>query len=73
MRLEVSKGMLSVKKQSTKNYLMKEFVKELAPSPRQLLNGKGMRRISGLQKFEVKFVNWNVEVLVEEVRKCVNS
>ena len=34
-------------KQSTKNYLMEEFVKELAPSPRQLLNGQGVRKISG--------------------------
>ena len=39
---------------------MKEFVKELAPSLRQLLNGKGVQRISGLQEFEVRFGNWNV-------------
>ena len=31
------------KKQSTKNYLTKEFVKELAPSPRQLLNRQGVQ------------------------------
>ena len=48
------------KKQSTKNYLMKEFVKELAPSPRLLLNGQGVRRISWLQKFVVRFKSWNV-------------
>ena len=48
------------KKQSTKNYLTKEFVKEVAPSPRQLLNGQGVRRISELQKFEVRFGRWNV-------------
>ena len=34
---------------------MIKFVKELAPSPRQLLNGQRVRRISGLQKFEVRF------------------
>ena len=39
---------------------MKEFVKQLAPSPRQLLNGHGVRRISGLQKFEVRLESWNV-------------
>ena len=39
---------------------MKEFVKELAPCLRQLLNGKGAQRISGLQKFEVRFGSWNV-------------
>ena len=48
------------KKQCSKNYLMKKFVKELAPSPRQLLNGQGVQRISGLQKFEVRFGSWNV-------------
>ena len=56
----VKQGHALRKKQSTKNYLMKEFVKELAPSLRQLLNGQGMRRISGLQKFEVRFGSWNV-------------
>ena len=50
---------------------MKEFVKELPTSPRQLLNGKGVRRISELQKFEVRF--GMLEVFVEEVRKCANS
>ena len=40
------------KKQSSKNYLIKEFVKDLVPSSRQLLNGQGVRKISGLQKFE---------------------
>ena len=55
-RLEVSKGMVSVKnKEFVKNYLMKEFVKELAPSPQQLLNGQGVQRISELHKFEVRF------------------
>ena len=49
----VSKGMLSIKDKSSKNYLMKKFVKELAPSPKQLLNGQGVRKISGLQKFKV--------------------
>ena len=48
------------KKQRSKNYLMKELVKELAPSLRQLLNGQGVRRISGLQKFEIRFRIWNV-------------
>ena len=48
------------KKESTKNYLMKEFVKELAPSLRQLLNGQGVQRISGLQKCEARFGSWNV-------------
>ena len=38
-----------------KNYLVKKFVKELAPSPQQLLNEQGVRRISGQQKFEVRF------------------
>ena len=51
----VKQGHALRKKQSTKNYLMKEFVKELAPSPRQLINGQKVRRISGLQKFEVRF------------------
>ena len=49
------------KKQSTKNYLVKEFVEELAPSPRQLLNEQRVQRISGSQKFEVRFGSWNVE------------
>ena len=40
---------------------MKEYVKELAPSPRQLLNRQGVQRTSGLQKFEVRFGSWNVE------------
>ena len=48
------------KKQSSKNYIMKKFVKKLAPSSRQLLNGKGVRRISGLQKFKIRFGSWNV-------------
>ena len=39
------------KKQSTTNYLIKEFVQELATSPGQLLNGQGV----GVQKFEVRF------------------
>ena len=51
--------MLSVKVKSSKNYLTKKFVKELA-SPRQLLNGQGVRRISRLQKFELRFGSWNV-------------
>ena len=38
-----------------KTYLLKKFVKELAPTLRQLLNRQGMRRISGLQKFVVRF------------------
>ena len=40
---------------------MKKFVKELAPSPRQLLNGQGVRKISRLQQFEVRFASWSVE------------
>ena len=60
------------KTQCTKNYFMKEFVKELAPSPRQLLNEQGVRRISGLQKFESLEIGM-LEVFVEEVRKCVNK
>ena len=40
---------------------MRKFVKKLALSPRQLLNGQEVQRISGIQKFEVKFGVWNVE------------
>ena len=36
------------------------FVKELAPSPQQLLNGQAGQRISGLHKFQVRFGKWNV-------------
>ena len=39
---------------------MKEFVKELVFSPQQLLNGQRVQRISGLQKFDVRFGSWNV-------------
>ena len=46
---------------------MKKFVKELAPSPRQLLNGQGVRRSSGFQKFEVKFESWNVASFCKRV------
>ena len=52
--------MFSIKDKSSKTYLMKEFVKELASSPQQLLNGQGMQRISRLQKFKVIFGSWNV-------------
>ena len=48
------------KNQSTKNYLMKEFVVELTSSPRQLLNKQGMQRISGSMKFGITFGSWNV-------------
>ena len=48
------------KKQNTNNYLMKEFAKELSSSLRQLLNRHGVRRIFGLQKFEIRFESWNV-------------
>ena len=34
------------KKQSTKNYLLKELVENLAPSPRQLLNGQECEKSS---------------------------
>ena len=37
---------------------MKKFVKDLATSPRQLLNGQGVQRISRLQKPEVKFASF---------------
>ena len=40
LEAEVSKGMLSVKKQSTENYFMKEFVLEMASSLWQLFNGQ---------------------------------
>ena len=46
------------KKQCTKDYLLKEFVKELAPISQQLLNGQGVQRISMLQKFAVRFGSW---------------
>ena len=39
---------------------MRKFVRELALSPGQLLNGQGVRRISGIQKFEIRFEIWNV-------------
>ena len=48
-------GMLSVKDKSFKNDLIKKFVTELAPSPKQLLNGQEVRKISALQKFEISF------------------
>ena len=55
---------------------MKEFAKELAPSPRQLSNRQEVRRISRLQKFEVRFGSWNVGsfcgrdmVMSEQLRK----
>ena len=37
------------------NYLMKKFVKESASISRQFLNGQEVRRISGLQKVQVRF------------------
>ena len=52
--------MLSVEESAPKTHLILNFVKKLAPSLRQLLNEQQMRRISGLQKFEVRFGNWNV-------------
>ena len=58
---------LCKRQKALKAYLIKKLVKELAPSPRQILNGQGKRRIFGLQKFEQE-----LEVFVEEVRKCVN-
>ena len=60
---------LRKRQKAPKTYLMKKFVKELAPSPRQLLNARGVQRISGLHKFEVRFGSWNVE----EKQKCMNS
>ena len=45
-----------LKKDAPKTYLMKMFVRELAPSPQQFLDGQGVQRISGLQNFfEVRF------------------
>ena len=65
--------MIFVKNKSSKNYLKKELVKELAPSSRQLLNGQEVQRISKLHKFEIRFEVGILEAFVEEVRKCVNS
>ena len=62
--IEGKQGHALHKKQSTKNYHMNKFVKELAPSPRKLLNGQGVQRISGLQKFEVRFGSWNVKMFL---------
>ena len=44
---------------------MKEFVKKLTPNRRHLLNEQGVRRISGLQKLEVRFGSCNVESFCE--------
>ena len=53
--------MLSINdKKAPKTYLMKKFVRELAPSLWQLLNWQRVQRIFVLQKFEIKFGTWNV-------------
>ena len=45
-RLEVSKGMLSLKDESSENSFIKKFVEEFAPSPRQLVNEhEGMKNL----------------------------
>ena len=46
---------LCKRQKAPKTDLMETFVKELASSPQQLLNGQGVQRISGLQKFQVGF------------------
>ena len=46
---------LRKRQKASKTNLMKKFVKKLVPSPRWLLNGKGVQRIFGVQKFEVGF------------------
>ena len=50
---------LRKRQKAPKSYLIKKFVKELAPSPWQLLNGQGLQRISGLQKFELRLGSRN--------------
>ena len=50
-RLKVSKGMHQAKKSAPKIYLIQSIVKKLVPSPRKLLNGQEVQRISELRKF----------------------
>ena len=61
--------MLSVKETMLqKTYPIEKFMKEVVPSPRQLLIGQGVRRISGLQNLEVKLEVAMLEVL-EQLKK----
>ena len=47
------------KKKCYKNLPYKKFIKELAPSPQQLLNEQGVQKISRLQNLKVRFRSWN--------------
>ena len=71
LRLEVSKGILQQIPMTRKN-------KQMAPSPRQLLNGQGVQRISGFKPecHGIRFGALNVRSLCgrktevsEELRK----